>query len=167
MSDIEGVTPMGKIIEETTSIPGSWPLEGYAWKTEQLKLMERFLPALKEKKFLGLKCPCCGVVYCPPKPICRCLCRPVEWVEVGKQGAQEGVVTTFTFTGAWSLEGKPSGEGDSLIVVGVKLDGADTMMVCMLDGAVPEDVDVGMRVRMKWPEVTEGKLSDMLYVEPV
>lgn len=124
--------------------------------------MHRFLDGLKAKKVLGLKCPGCGLVYAPPKPICRCLARPRDWVEV----SDEGVVTTFTFTGAWSLDGRPEGEGESLIIVGVKLDGADTMMVCMLEDADPQDVDVGIRVRFRWPESPEGKLKDILYVVP-
>lgn len=147
---------------ETTSIEGNWPLDQYAWKTEQVKLMQRFLRGLKEKRVLGIMCPECSLVYSPPKPICRCLCRPSEWVEV----ADVGVVTTFTLTGAWSLDGKPSDEGESLIVVGVKLDGADTMMVSMLQDADVEDVDVGMRVRIKWPESPQGTLNDILYMEP-
>lgn len=147
---------------ETTSIHGSWPLDRYRWKTEQVRLMDKFLDGLGSKKLLGLECPGCGLVYLPPKLVCRCLSRPEKWVEV----SGEGVVTTFTFTGAWSLDGKPEGEGESLIVVGVKMDGSDTMMVSMLQGAEAGEVDVGMRVKLKWPESPEGKLKDILYVEP-
>lgn len=147
---------------ETTSIPGNWPLNKFCWKTEEVKLMGRFREGLKEKKVLGIKCPKCGLVYAPPKPICRCLGRPETWLEV----SDEGLVTTFTFTGAWSLDGTPEEEGESMIIVGVKLDGADTMMMSILEGADPEKVGVGMRVRIRWPEEPEGALKDILFVEP-
>jgi uncharacterized protein len=148
--------------KETTSIPGNWPLNHYHWKTEQVKLMSRFLDAIRQKRITGIECPRCGLVYAPPKPICRCLDRPERWVDV----SDEGVVTTFTFTGAWSLDGKPLEEGESLIVIGWKPDGADTMMVSMLEDAEPDEVEVGMRVRVQWPEEPEGKLSDILHMGP-
>lgn len=152
---------MNEYKEETTSIKGNWPLIHYRWKSETVKLMADFLEAFKEKKVLGLKCPCCGLVYTPPKPLCRCLCRPEEWVEV----SDEGVVTTFTFSGAWSFEGMLEGEGESRIVVGVKLDGTDTMFLSTLEGVDPEEVNVGMRVKVRWPEAPEGKIGDMMTVE--
>jgi len=147
--------------EETTSIKGNWPLGHYRWKSETVKLMAHFLEALKEKKVMGLKCPGCGLVYTPPKPICRCLGRPDTWVEVSDRGS----VTTFTFSGAWAFEGMLEGEGESRIIVGLKLDGADTMFLCILEGADPQDVDVGMRVKVRWPEAPEGKIVDMMTVE--
>ena len=148
--------------DETTSITGNWPLNHYRWKTEQVKLMGKFLDALKDKKLLGLKCPCCGLVYSPPKAVCRCLCRPETWVEV----SDEGVVTTFTFSGTWAFEGVQGEESETRIIVGVKMDGSDTMALSLLREANPEDVDVGMRVKVSWPETPEGKLVDIMYVEP-
>jgi uncharacterized OB-fold protein len=152
---------MSEYKEETTSVHGNWPLSHYRWKSETVKLMKEFLEAFKDRKVLGLKCPDCGQVYTPPKPFCRCLGRPEEWVEV----SDEGLVTTFTFSGAWSYEGMLEGEGESRIIVGVKLDGADTMFLTMLEGAEREEVNVGMRVRIKWPETPQGKISDIMNVE--
>lgn len=154
---------MSELKAETTSIAGKWPLDQYGWKTEQVKLMDKFLKGLKEKKIFGLRCPGCGLVYAPPKPFCRCLERPEKWVEV----SDEGVVTTFTFSGTWAFRGfEDAPEGETRIIVGVNLDGSDTVCMTSLQGADPEDVDVGMRVRIVWPEDPEGALKDILFVEP-
>lgn len=154
---------MMEMKSETTSIPGNWRLDLFGWKTEQVKLMGKFLAGLKEKQVLGLKCPGCGLVYVPPKPFCRCLERPEEWVEV----SDEGVVTTFTFSGTWAFRGfEEADESETRIIVGYKLDGADTMGLSLLQGADPADVDVGMRVKIRWPDAPEGALKDILFVEP-
>ncbi len=147
--------------DETTSIHGSWPIEQWRWKHETAAIMPTFLAALKERKVLGLKCPACGLVYSPPKAFCRCLAVPDEWVEV----ADTGVITTFTFTGSWSFGGMAGGSGEPMVLTGIKLDGADTQTLSVLVGAKPEQVAVGMRVRMKWPEVPTGTINDAMQCE--
>lgn len=150
---------------ETVSIDGGWPMEHWSWKFESLAMIRKTLDALKDKKLLGVKCPDCGLVYFMPKPYCRCLGTPNEWVEV----KDTGTITTYTFTGAWGYEGITEEEGPAgtpLIIVGIVLDGTDTMTVCTLDGAKPEDVSVGMRIKLVWPEEPEGKLDDIAHCVP-
>jgi len=148
--------------KETISIPGKWPLDQFGWKTEQKKLMGKFLENLKSKRILGLKCPKCGLVYTPPKPFCRCLGRPEEWVEV----SDKGTVTTFVLTGEWAFRGfDEEAPKEKRTIVGVNFDGSDTVCLAALMGVNPEDVDVGIRVKVKWPEKPEGALKDILFVE--
>jgi uncharacterized OB-fold protein len=151
--------------DETVSIEGGWPMEHWQWKFESLTLIRKTLEALKEKKLMGLKCPGCGLVYFMPKPYCRCLSIPDEWVEV----KDTATITTYTFTGAWAYEGiaEEGAAGEPLIIVGLVFDGTDTMTVCTLQNAKPEDVSVGMRVRLQWPENPEGKLEDLAYCVPL
>jgi hypothetical protein len=147
--------------EQTTSIQGSWPLDQWRWKHETAILMPKFLAALKDKKVLGLKCPGCGLIYSPPKPYCRCLSIPDEWVEIG----DTGTITTFTFTGGWSFGGMVEGTGTPMILAGVKLDGADTQTLSILANAEPDQVAVGMRVRVKWPDNPKGVIDDAMHCE--
>ncbi len=152
--------------KETRSVEGSWPMEHWSWKFESIALISKTREAFKEKKLLGLKCPGCGLVYFPPKPYCRCMSEPDEWVEV----KQQGTITTYTFTGAWAYEGIKEEEGpagEPLIIVGVNFDGSDTLTVCTLGEAKPEEVFVGMRVQLKWPENIEGRLDDIAHVVPL
>lgn len=49
--------------------------------------------------------------------------------------------------------------------VTVRLDGADTAMVHALDVAGPDDVDTGMRVRIRWREERQGHITDIACFE--
>jgi hypothetical protein len=147
--------------EETTSIQGTWPLEQWRWKHETSVLAKKFLEALKDKKIIGLKCPGCGLVYVPPKPYCRCLSIPDEWVEV----KDTAVITTYTFTGSWSFGGRLEGTGAPLVIAGVMYDGSDTQTLAILDGVDPDDVAVGKRTRVKWPENPQGGINDIMHSE--
>jgi uncharacterized OB-fold protein len=151
--------------QETVSIEGGWPMEHWEWKFESLALIRKTLEGVKEKKLLGNKCPGCGLVYFLPKPYCRCLSIPDEWVEV----KDTGTITTYTFTGAWAYEGiaEEGPAGTPLIICGIVLDGSDTMTVCTLNDAKPEEVSVGMRVKLQWPDSPEGKLEDLAYAVPL
>jgi hypothetical protein len=150
--------------KETVSIDGGWPLSTWQWKMESIALIQKSLEALKEKKLLGLKCPGCGLVYFLPKPYCRCLSIPDEWVEI----KDTGTITTFTFSGAWAYEGieEEGATGTPLIIVGIVLDGSDTMTVCTLEDVEPEKVSVGMRIKLKWPEELLGRLDDIAHCVP-
>ena len=148
--------------DETTSISGSWNLGQWHWKHETAVLMQHFLASLKDKKVLGLKCPECGLVYCPPKPYCSCLSIPEEWVEI----SDEGVVTTFTFSGSWSYGGMEEGAGTPRIIVGVMLDGSNTEMLSQLEDADRDHVDVGMRVKVKWADEPHGTIEDVMHSLP-
>ena len=84
--------------------------------------------------------------------------------------APNGGSATYTFTGAWAYEGIQEEEGpagEPLIICGVNFDGCDTLTVCTLGEAQPEEVFVGMRVQLKWPENIEGRLDDIAHVVPV
>jgi uncharacterized OB-fold protein len=151
--------------DETVSIEGGWQLAEWKWKFESIALIQKTLAGLKEKKLYGNKCPGCGLVYFLPKPYCRCLSEPDEWVEV----KDTGTVTTYTFTGAWAYEGiaDEGVTGNPMIIVGIVLDGSDTMTVCTLDEVEPENVSVGMRIQLKWPDDPQGRLDDLAHCVPI
>lgn len=149
----------------TTSVEGNWKLSAWEWKIESQGLIRKTLAALADGKMLGNKCPDCGLVYFLPKPFCRCMGMPEEFVEV----KDTGTVSTYTFTGAWAYEGIAEEEvsGTPLIFAGIVFDGSDTMTVCNLHDVEPEAVHVGMRVKLKWPEEPTGTLNDVLHAVPL
>lgn len=152
--------------DETIAIEGGWNLSSWQWKFESIALIRKtFETARKEGKLLGNKCPACGLVYFLPKPYCRCLSVPDEFVEI----KDTATVTTYTFTGAWAYEGISDDEvsGTPLIFAGVVFDGSNTMTVCNIEGVEPEQVHVGMRVKLKWPEKIEGTINDFAYCVPL
>jgi len=151
--------------DETVAIEGSWNLSSWQWKLESIALIRKTFEAMKEKKLLANKCPGCGTVYFLPKPYCRCLSIPDEFVEI----KDTATVTTYTFTGAWAYEGISEEEvsGTPQIFVGIVFDGSDTMTVSILEGVEPEQVSVGMRVKLNWPDKVEGGLTDLAHCVPL
>ena len=115
---MENVEPV--LVEGRIRIPYRWP----AGKTAG-----RFLDEWRnEGRLLGLRCPECKKVICPPRPRCPwCKVTSEDWVRVGP----EGTVTTWTRTqdGVFAL---------------VQPDGADTAILEKLY----EDVETGTRVRL-------------------
>ena len=95
------------------------------------KTGSRFLVGLRDNQTIrGSKCPECGKVFCPPRPICPyCFRDELDFVDVGPGGELV------------SLTEVPGQELFGLI----KLDGADTAMLHKLIGNVSEFC-VGTRV---------------------
>jgi hypothetical protein len=127
----------------------------------------KFFEALKEKRIMGVKCPKCGRVLVPPRAFCeRCFVDTADWVEV----KDEGIVTTVTVTYI-----KFTGLPDPPYATGiVRLDGADTGMLCLLGGIdltdwkkVHETFKPGTKVKAVWKDEPEGKITDILYFEPL
>ena len=83
-----------------------------------------------------------------------------ELVEV----AQEGEVITWT----WVQEPRPQSPWDSPHALAmIKLDGADTPLLHAVLADGPEALEVGMKVRIKWREVTEGHIKDIEGFTPI
>ena len=113
-----------------------------------------FLTGLREKIVFGIKRHD-GTVLVPPTEYDPETSETLtEMVEV----AQQGKVTTWT----WVQEPRPQSPWDSPHALAmIKLEGADTpiMHAVLADG--PEALEVGMKVRIKWREVTEGHIKDI------
>jgi uncharacterized OB-fold protein len=58
-------------------------------------------------------------------------------------------------------------EGEVIIPVFVKFDGADSNTDTILLNVDPKDVHIGMRVKVLWAKEPQGALSDFEGVEPV
>ncbi|MFX1254272.1 MAG: Zn-ribbon domain-containing OB-fold protein [Promethearchaeota archaeon] len=149
-----------KEYEQTRQMPGNWYLSSYRYKFN-ITQFKPFLSALKEKKLIGLKCRSCNTVSFPPKLVCgKCLVRPDQWVPL----RETGTVATFTI----NYIKNEKGEVTSFPVVAVRQDGADTTYLIELNPNIKfEDVYVGMPLKVKWKDKTEGKLSDIEYYESV
>ncbi|MBN2026222.1 MAG: hypothetical protein JW854_05630 [Actinobacteria bacterium] len=151
--------------KETIAIEGSWNMSSWEWKFESIALIRKVFEAMKEGKLIANKCPGCGMVYFMPKPYCRCLSEPDEFVEI----KDTATVTTYTFTGSWAYEGISDEEvsGTPLIFAGIVFDGSNTMTVANIEGVEPDQVSVGMRVKLKWPDKVEGTLNDLARCVPL
>lgn len=123
----------------------------------------RFLRAIAEGKLLGQRCPVDGRVYFPSRGAC-----PMHGVTFGDDVVElsdKGTIVTF------SIVRVPS-QNIALplpyITVNVLLDGADTILIHVLDAKL-EDVHMGMRVQAVWKPREEWTTStaNILYFRPI
>lgn len=118
-----------------------------------------FLTGLRERTVLGVRTGD-GKVLVPPveyDPFTAAEIR--DLVEVGAKGT----VTTW----AWN----PAPRRDQPLTtpfawVLVKLDGADTALLHVLDAPGPDTVRSGMRVRIRWAKERTGAITDIACFEP-
>lgn len=123
---------------------------------------ERFFQELRDhRRIMGVRCPACGRVYVPPRPVCGiCYAEPAEWVEVSDQGSLVGcTVVELPFIDPMTGERRPVPYGFAM----VRLDGADTAMYHFLEETDPAKIFVGQRVKAVWREPRTGSLRDILH----
>jgi uncharacterized OB-fold protein len=114
-----------------------------------------FLTGLRERRVLGIR-GADGRVVCPPTEYDPQTGEPLtELVEVGS----EGTVTAWSWVSR-PRDGQPLDGPHALALV--QLDGADTSMLHVVDGAVA----TGDRVRIRWADEREGLITDIAAFEP-
>jgi uncharacterized OB-fold protein len=123
---------------------------GYDFKRTTGPVIGAFFTALAEHRVLGVR-DTEGRVVCPPVEYDPQSGDPLtEMVEVGA----EGTVTTWSWV-SHVRDGQPLQSPHALAMV--RLDGADTAMLHLIDAPAPEAVSTGGRVRIRWAtEPTEG-----------
>lgn len=117
-----------------------------------------FLTALREQRVLGIT-GSDGRVICPPAEF-----DPVtgdvltEMVEVGV----EGTITSWSWVSR-PRDGQPLATEHALALV--RLDGADTSMLHVVDAPSADAVSTGARVRIRWADEREGLINDIACFE--
>lgn len=128
------------------------------------RAQSRFLRAVAEGRIIGHECPSCEKVYVPPRGVCS-MCGEQfldEVVEIG----HTGTLVTYSVTNV------PSKNIDlelPYVNAEVLLDGADTTTMFLMRGVKPDEVRLGMRVRLHWKprDQWEITLANIEYVEPI
>lgn len=124
----------------------------------------RFMAGLKEGKILATRCSKSGLTYVPPRSFCeRTFEKCDAWVEAGG----EGVIETSTIV-VRGFEGKRKAP---VAIAFVRLDGTDSAIANYVDGLELEDYDAdmkriapGKRLRVKFAEIREGRITDFSFV---
>ncbi|WP_433549607.1 Zn-ribbon domain-containing OB-fold protein [Streptomyces sp. CA-294286] len=118
-----------------------------------------FLSGLAHRTVLGVRTTA-GRVLVPPTEY-----DPVTAEEIGDlvEVAPTGTVTTW----AWNPQPRPHQPlATPFAWVLVRLDGADTALLHVLDAPAPDRVRTGMRVRVRWARERTGALTDIACFEP-
>jgi len=106
--------------------------------------MTRYLQGLKEKKFLGERCPVTGDVYIPPRGMSPVVGLPTtEQVEVGPKGSIASFCVVHI---GFGVNAPPTPFVSALVL----LDGAAVSVYGTLLEVPIEDVRIGMRVEPVW-----------------
>jgi len=119
----------------------------------------RFLTGLRERRIEGVR-GSDGRVIVPAVEYDPVTSEPTgDFVEV----AQAGVVTSW----AWVYAPRPKHPLDRPFAWAlIRLDGADTAMLHLVDAADPTRMRTGMRVRVRWRAQTEGEIQEIECFEP-
>ena len=123
----------------------------------------KFITTIRDqKKIMGVRCDKCKKVFIPPRQTCeKCFSDIREnWVDL----QNTGVVTNFTIV---RYNDKHLPRKAPFILAMVKLDGADTPFVHILDGVEPEKVEIGMRVEAVFAKETTNTILDIDHFAPV
>lgn len=126
----------------------------------------RFMQGLREQRILANRCPECSRVFVPPQAYCEsCYVRTDEWLELPTDGDLE------VFTVVW--HGFTGGPKPPYVVGGIRLDGADTLLMHVLTGVEYDDPALirrqlpgGRRVRAVWAAERVGHILDISHFEP-
>ena len=136
--------------------------------------LSKFFKALRdEAKILALRCPECGRVIFPPRPVCG-FCRITigksskDWLELSDRGTVTSIVLPTErevdrATGRIVGEPNPCGF--------IRLDGGDewTVLVHYLEMTNLEKLHRGMRVKAVWKpkEERRGRMTDISFFRNV
>ena len=131
----------------------------YTYSRSVGPVIGRFFEGLREERIQGVRTPS-GRVLVPPSEYDPDSGESVgEFVEVG----QAGVVTTW----AWVAEPRPTSPLQKPFAWAlVRLDGADTALLHVVDAGARERMKTGMRVRVKWAENRVGRIQDIACFVP-
>ena len=127
-------------------------------------VMDKFFDGLQEKKFIGTKCSKCGKVFLPPRNRCgNCFAKAEDFIEL----AETGILKNFTVTTYKITERKSRNVKKDQIVGLVQIDGADTAMVVPIININPEDLKIGMKLKVVWAKNIKGHPNDIAGFEPI
>ena len=122
-----------------------------------------FITTLRdEKQILGVRCDACSKVFVPPRQTCeRCMADIRDnWVPVENTGE----VMNFTVV---RYSDKHLPRKVPYILALIRLDGADTPMVHILDEVDSDAVKPGLRVEAVFSENPTSTILDIEYFKPV
>ena len=152
MNDIfKDIEPM--VHKSGIKVPYSW------WAGDTAS--ELFRSLRDEEKIIGTKCKKCEKVFIPPRKTCPfCFIENKQWVDVSK----EGTLISYTIARR-QLASLPK---KAPVVFGlIKLDGADTAMLHMLDEVDLDKIKIGIRVRAQFADKKTGGIKDIAYFKPL
>jgi len=123
----------------------------------------RFITTLRdEKKIMGVRCDTCGKVFVPPRQTCEKCMEDIrdKWVDIENSGK------VVNYTIVRYNDGHLPRETPFVLAM-IKLEGADTPMVHILEGVDFDKVEIGMEVKAVFADETTNTILDIDHFEPM
>ena len=123
----------------------------------------KFLTTIRdEKKIMGIKCNKCNKVFVPPRQTCDVCMQDIRdnWVDVQNTGE----VTNFTVV---RYDDKHLPKKAPYVLAMIKLDGADTSLVHVVEGIDLDKAKIGMKVQAVFADETTSTIMDIDHFAPV
>ncbi len=144
----------GQPIEK--ALTASHTLE-YTYKRSLGPILSGFFTGLRDRKLLGIR-RADGTVMVPPKEYDPDSGRALdEMVEL----PTEGIVRS------WSWVGRPRPQQPldrPFAYALIQVDGSETPFLHVVDAGDEENMETGMRVRIRWADETVGAITDFVFV---
>lgn len=145
-----------KEYEPTKFVATSHDYSAYSY-VKDAEGMNIFIKGLKDKKIIGVKCKSCSRVYVPPIPFCGKCFEELDLTADLVELKDEGKIVYYSI-GYADIRGNPYEEPN--IAVAIQFSGSDSFWMTRLQ-AKPEEVEVGVPVRIVWKEQRTAALSDI------
>jgi uncharacterized OB-fold protein len=149
------------LTKDENVIEGEWHVR---YRYSIGKVAGKFFEGLKQKKILATHCGKCDLSFLPPRAYCERSFEPCDgWVEAG----HEGVIEASTIvTAAFENLPKPP-----YAIAYVRLDGVSTALINFVRDVdlsnveqAAERLKPGTRVRVRFKDNPEGRITDFHYV---
>jgi uncharacterized OB-fold protein len=142
VSEIDGVLSAPHVLE-------------YPYRRSVGPVLSRFFTGLRARRLVGVRTRT-GRVLCPPAEADPATGAAVsdEFVEVGPGGAIE----------SWTWVARPRAKqplARPFAYALIRLDGADTALLHVVDAGDPARLRTGARVRPRWRAETTGEIADI------
>lgn len=122
----------------------------------------RFFIELENRRFMATRCPVCGQVWAPPRPVCPEHLAVTQWVELSGQGRLQSF-SVLHHTPAVAPFIKPP-----YVLAFVRLDGADTLFTHLLvNYRALDEVKLGLAVRVVYFDGPVTHPIHLMAFEPV
>lgn len=122
----------------------------------------KFLTTIRDqKKIMGIKCNKCNKVFVPPRQTCNVCMEDIRdnWVDVQNTGE----VTNFTVI---RYDDKHLPKKAPYILAMIKLGGADTPLVHVVEGIDLDKAKIGMKVQAVFADETTNTIMDIDHFAP-
>jgi hypothetical protein len=120
---------------------------------------------MKNRRFIGIKCPGCGKIYVPPHRVCGpCFKELTELTPL----SDTGVLTAFSVVNYPFIDPNTGSQRPIPYTYGyIQLDGADNIFSHIINETDLSKIKVGMKVRAVFKDRAEmqGNIEDIKYFE--